>query len=144
VEQLTIGPHLVEIDDDLFFVHWRGDPEFAPLAQVYDRLGQFIAERGYALVLFDLRQAGVPSGAIRRWVGQWWRQKRPGSVIVASYGMGEPLRSMMVLINRALTLFQGASSPLTELFSTEAEARKWLAGHRPQLVARAAARQSAR
>lgn len=131
----TIGPHQIEIEEDVFVVRWRGDPEFKPLVAVYDRLAEFIAARGYALVLFDLRQAGLPGGEVRRYTGQWWRQQKPYTAVLATYGMSAPVRTVITLINRALTLFRGPGPAAVALFSGEADARSWLAAQRPRLVA---------
>lgn len=141
--QFEIGPHQVEIEDDVFLVRWRdNNPELGPLVQVYERLARFIAERGYALALFDLHLAGIPGNELRRYAGQWVRQQRPNTLVIASYGMSKPLRALMILINRALALFQGPGPALTALFSTESEARTWLAAQRTRLAAESAGNSS--
>lgn len=143
MEQFAIGPHQIEIEDDVFLVRWRGnDPELGPLVQVYERLGRFIAERGYALALFDLRLAGIPGNELRRYAGQWVRQQKPNTVAFASYGMNAPLRALMVLINRAVALFQGPGPVLAALFNSESEARAWLAVQRARLAAASAGKES--
>ncbi len=135
VAQFDIGPHLVEIEDDVFIVHWRdNNPELGPLVQVYDRLAQFITERGYALALFDLRLAGIPSSELRRFVAQWARQREPDTWAIASYGTSTPLWALMVLVNRALALFQGPGPALAGLFKRESDARVWLAAQRARLA----------
>lgn len=141
--KFEIGPHLIEIEDDVFLVRWRDhNPELGPLVQVYERLTRFIAERGYALALFDLRLAGIPGSELRRHAGQWGRQQKPETLVIASYGMSTPLRALMILINRALNLFQGPGPALTALFNTESEARAWLAVQRPRLAAATANKSS--
>lgn len=136
MKRFEIGPHQLEIEDDVFLVRWRdSNPELGPLVQVYEQLTGFIAERGYALVLFDLRLAGIPGSKLRHYAGQWVRQQKPNTFAIASYGMSTPLRAMMILINRALALFHGPGPALATLVNTESEAHAWLAGQRHHLVA---------
>lgn len=141
--QFEVGPHRVEIEDDVFWVRWRdNNPELGPLVQIYERLAGFIAERGYALALFDLSLAGIPGNELRRYVGQWVRQRGPNTLAIASYGMGEPLRTLMALLNHGLALFQGSGQPMAALCSSESEARSWLAAQRTRLAAASAGKRS--
>lgn len=130
----AIGPHQIEIEEEFFVVHWRGDPELGPLIQVYERLEEFITERGYALALFDLRQAGLPGSELRRWASLWWRRQKPGTLAAASYGMGTALRTVMTLVNRAVALFEDERAKPTGLFGEEQEARRWLNAQRDRLA----------
>lgn len=133
LDHSMIGPHPVEREGDILVVHWLGKATLGSVTQVYERIEQLIAEQGYALVLYDMRQTEQPNSDTRQWIGRWARKQEPGTLAVAAYGMSAPLRAMMHLVYHAIEIFQGTQAMRRQLFGEEVQARSWLAVQRAQI-----------
>ena len=82
-----------------------------------------IQSEGFLFVLNDMRQAGMPSSEARRYMQQW--MARHPNCTMAHFGVSPPIRVILFLISRAMTLLGQRAPPYTP-FASEAEARAWI------------------
>lgn len=123
---LHIGRHVIEEEESLLHVRWRGNHTLAEQHQIYDHISEYLQVHGTGLLLFDLSQAGSLTAEQRHASGNWWRKQQLDTIALGQYGHSLPNRLLVGLIARAVTLVTGTSVN-TESFSAEAEARAWLA-----------------
>jgi hypothetical protein len=125
MQRTLIGPHTVEAEPDLIHVHWVGLPTLPQLEQIYQVIEGLLRPAEHSLVLFDLRQAAIPSAELRRYAGRWWR-RHADTVSLASYGMDRSVGAAVALVARGVQLVSHKPS-YSMNHATEAEARAWLA-----------------
>ena len=132
---LHIGRHVIEEEDSLLHVRWRGNHTLAEQHQIYDHISEYLRVHGTGLLPFDLSQAGSLSAEQRHASGNWWRKQQLDTIALAHYGQTLANRLMLGLLSRAVSLVS-RSQVLTENFATEAEARAWLAMMKSRLRSR--------
>jgi hypothetical protein len=137
---LHIGRHVIEEEDSLLHVRWRGNHTLAEQHQIYDHISEYLRVHGTGLLLIDLSQAGSLSAEQRHAEqrhasGDWWRKQQLDTIALAHYGQTLANRLMLGLLARAVSLVS-RSAVLTENFATEAEARAWLAMMKNRLRSR--------
>ena len=120
-----IGQHLIHTEDTLLHVRWIGAHTLAEQHQIYDRIAEYLEERGTALLLFDLRQALVLRPEHREASANWWRNKPLSSIAIAQYGLGQAGRFSVDMVARAVRVL-AKHEILLENFDAEADARLWL------------------
>lgn len=130
---IQLGPHQVEIEDDMVTTRLHGP--FAPehMTQWCRIMDGVIATHDGVFSIGDYRQAGSIPPETRRQVGDW-----PGSAKIramAVFGASPALRVIMTLIVRAGALLRNFKSP-TLFVATETEARDWMAEQRAKQRAR--------
>jgi hypothetical protein len=130
MQATRVGASSVELEGDIIHVHWVGLPTLAELQQVYAAVAVLLDETGSRRVLFDVSRAEMPGADLRRYAAEWWRP-RTGHVALASYGMGQALRVVLEMVRRAVELIGGKKFNSAN-FTTEAEARDWLARQIPR------------
>ena len=68
---ILIGRHIMQVEESALHVHWVGDHTLEEQQQIYARIRAYLAERGTALLLFDLTQAGTLTAEHRRASADW-------------------------------------------------------------------------
>lgn len=126
----SIGKHRVFEEDDLIRVVWDGDATLAELQAIMAVPARFYELHGHCLLLFDLRRAQTGRDNHRRWLTDWSRE-RP-RLRLASFGASLLIRTLVLLVNRAAQMFNKQVQD-AYFFSTEQEAREFLAAERTRL-----------
>ena len=130
-----IGRHVIEEEESLLHVRWRGNHTLAEQHQIYDHISEYLQVHGTGLLLFDLSQAGSLTAEHRHASGNWWRKQQLDTIALGQYGHSLANRLLVGLIARAVALVTG--TPVnTESFATEAEARAWLTMMKSRLRSR--------
>ena len=134
-----VGGTEIRIEGDLLFARTRGAlvPEAATL--IVELYQQMIKERGRYFLLADMSETGEVPPALRRQVVVGTRAHPP--VAAAFYGGSLATRAMNALLMSALNLLSGRRLNLAS-FSSEEQARQWLAAERQRLDQVAAAKTS--
>ena len=135
---ILIGRHIMQVEESALHVHWVGDHTLEEQQQIYARIRAYLAERGTALLLFDLTQAGTLTAEHRRASADWWRRQELDSIALAHYGLSRTALVFTSLIQRAVELLT-RSQAIVGNFRTEAEARAWLASIQGRLRAKKSA-----
>jgi hypothetical protein len=132
-----IAKHDYVIEGDLLRVVNHGPftgEEAATFLALYD---QVYDAHGYLLLLLDLRDSGPATSEARRILVDWTKKRAPNLAVTAISG-SLIARTTVTLMSSAMRMINNAM-PLLSFFATEAEARAWLAQHRPGMQQRATA-----
>ena len=122
---VNIGKHVIHREETLLHVRWIGSPTLDEQRQIYDHIAKYLEERGIALLLFDLRQAGPLPLENREASANWWRNKPLDSIALAQYGLHKSTRFTISMIARAIRVL-AKNEIVLEDFEDEANARLWL------------------
>lgn len=106
----------------------RGDLTEELLKQYLACCDQVIARAGFYCVLIDITQLGAISTLIRKRAAEWARKRPVNSSMVALCGGNAVRKALVLLILRAVQIVAGKALNV-RFFSTESEARTWLATH---------------
>lgn len=122
---VNIGKHVIHREETLLHVRWIGDHTLDEQRRIYDYIGNYLEERGIALLLFDLRHAGTLLPEHREASANWWRNKPLNSIALAQYGLSKTARFTVSMIARAIRVL-AKNEIVLEDFDDEANARLWL------------------
>lgn len=132
-KEFQIGPHRYFIEDDL--VHSIADPNTEQTLESVqawtEQVEPVLEEYGRIVLLTSGRAVMKVSSDARRHLAQW--RHAPKIVASAIYDAHPLSRALLALITGAMNAFLRASGkPLVTIsfFSTESEARQWLAEKR--------------
>jgi hypothetical protein len=126
----TVGKHHIREVDDLVAVVWHGPASLAEIREIMAHVDQIYRQHGYALLLFDVTDAGLAEEGSRKWLAAWARDNP--ACRVATFGASLIIRTALHLLNRASRLFN-AQVGETQFCASEAEARAWLSSQRELL-----------
>lgn len=136
-----IGKHqIIQEGDDLLVLRLHGDitPEDARQLVALDR--EQARRNGYSLILLDCTNVASFSSATRQ--ATFDEMKRHSGYLGSTgvYGASGTIAWLMKLVLRGIALLGSYLDDETRMFSTEAEARAFVAMRRPQRQLEAAAR----
>ncbi len=127
---------IVNESPDILFLKWRGDVLADSMAWFFDTMLELGRERKYILVLTDTSACGEFTAAARKYAAENADRLQDITRIVACFGASFQLRILANLVMKARLLLRraGSSNEHVRFFSTEAEARAWLAEERRTLL----------
>lgn len=140
---LWIGRQLVEAEgDDVLVLRGQGDISSEESRQLIALDREQARRNGYSLILIDARKVtGFGAGARQ---AMFEEMKRHSGYLgsTAIFGIEGALFSVMKLVIRGVSLLSIKFDDEMQIFSTEAEARAFLAKRRPQRQQQAAKRRA--
>lgn len=128
----SLGPHQYRVEEDLLF--WRPNGEVTSehaqgVCMLFDKL---VERNGYVLWLIDAARS-VPVGHDARCVYAAWLAAHPQcNLCVGAFSASIAAHTTASLTVRGVWLLKGIAIPM-ERFSSEAESRAYLDGHRQAL-----------
>lgn len=127
-----VGESEIYIDGDLVMTVGRGQCTAEVIRALSELLDPVFARHEHVFLITDVSQTRGFDADARRLIVKWNNRRRPAAS--ALYGSSFVVRTMLMLINRAVSLLFQA--PNTAIFATEAEARSWIDAQRRQLKER--------
>ena len=120
--------HQVSLEgDDQFHVKFVGDTTLQHAIEITDWIVHNLKNVRGAYLICDLRSAGSLDAATRRFVADWVSRYELSGI--ANYGAGLLTRTFSKLAISAMRALR--QQPVeNHFFSSEAESRAWVAGHR--------------
>lgn len=131
VKNIIVGTHEVRVEDDIVFLIQRGDYTHDDAIKMHAEMGHLLDSIGRAFALVDQSRAGKTDPGARKMIVEWNKKyKASGSAI---FGGSVVSRAAATLILSAIRLFAPDTSPVV-FFSSEAEARAWIAAQRAKIM----------
>lgn len=120
---MDFGSHTVTVTGRLVEVTFRGELETATVVRLMTYVHDLFVIAGSLQVFCDARLSPVPSGPVRKILGEQLARCRIHSMaVVLETAMGA---AVVHLVHRATQLLHGRAEPL-KCFAVEDQARRWL------------------
>jgi hypothetical protein len=120
---MLIGSHELSREGQLIIIRYHGAVSLEEIREMSASAEQAMQSEGALFILNDMRRAGIPTVDARRYMQQW--MERHPTCTFAHFGVSSPVRAMLFLIARAMTLL-GKRPPAYTIFPSETEARAWI------------------
>jgi hypothetical protein len=130
-ELIRIGNHEVRVEGDIVFTRWDGPATLDEIKAHHAVMERVIAEKGRVFNLIDMRGAHQPPPEARRWMAEWSTRFRVNAV--AGFGASFAMRTISMLLVRAIRILRGSEGGPIVFVATEAEARAFLKSERARL-----------
>jgi hypothetical protein len=127
-EEIRVGLHLFRHEPP-GIVLWRlvGDVSEAEMRRLCDEVDAIVGDKDYILMLIDMSSVGTLTPGARKASVEDRGPKARGAAI---FGASTPLRILSNFVIRAAGRMLTRNDTPTRFFSTEPEAREWLAERR--------------
>jgi hypothetical protein len=130
-ESHQLGDYFVQIEDDVLFIRALGAVTEEIARGVVLLLGRVIERHGRVFIIGDLKDAGTIPPSSRRIFIEFGAKN--SAAAIAFYGVGFLVRGVNALLFGAVNLIGKQPQNLRQ-FSTEQEARSWIAVERRRLL----------
>jgi len=113
---------------DILHLHLNGDVERDHFMAFYGLMNSVLSPvRMY--ILRDARNGGLVTPDARKYIASNLNVERVAAIV--TYGASFHSRTVLTMLSKAMRILN-SSVPETAFFETEAEARAWIAAHRPR------------
>jgi hypothetical protein len=119
-----IGPHRLEIDDDLLLLRVEGALILPETVALHELIGAVLERVGYTLMMVNLAHAKGIDAKSRAYLGDWHRSHHAAGA-AALFGASLPIRGLGTLVLRGMQLVGKQSVPSC-FVRDEGEARRFL------------------